>query len=60
MSDEEFFRDTRAEEAERALWVEYEARCTISRFEFGFKIACCALLAVVMGFDLWLVWLIWF
>ena len=52
-------KPTRGEKIEHELWAAYEARRT-SRLEFGFKAACCALLVVVMGFNLWLVWLIWF
>lgn len=40
---------------EQELWDQYEARRGRR-----FKIACSLLLAVIFGFDAWLVWLIWF
>ena len=45
---------------ERNLWAEYEARQKMSGFERGFQIACGVLLALVFGFNAWLVWLIFF
>ena len=45
---------------ERNLWAEYEARQKMSSFERGFQIACGVLLALILGFDAWLVWLIFF
>ena len=45
---------------ERNLWAEYEARQKVSGFERGFQWACGVLLALILGFDAWLVWLIFF
>ena len=40
---------------EEKLWERYEARKARR-----FKITCGTLLTLILGFDLWLVWLIWF
>ena len=45
---------------EKELWAAHDARQAASRFEAGFKWAYSVLLALVFGFDAWLIWLIWF
>ena len=59
MSDEERFTDGRGLEIERKLWTEYAARRATQRHAFWFRLTCGFLLAVVMGLNLGLVWLIW-
>ena len=42
------------EDIEARLWAQYDARRGRR-----FKIVCGTLLTLIVGFDLWLVWLIW-
>lgn len=45
---------TRGETIEQELWARYERR--LAR---RVNLACGALLAIIVGFNVWLVWLIW-
>lgn len=51
--------ESRASIIERELWAEWKARQKVSAFERGFQIACGVLLALILGFDLWLCYIIW-